>query len=39
MVKQEDLTAVLPDGTSFDLWERKCKYERTLYVACKCAWT
>ncbi len=33
--EQKDLTAVLPDGTSFDFWEKECKYERTLYVACE----
>ncbi len=34
MGKQEDLTAILPDGTSFDFWEKECSYERTLYVSC-----
>ncbi|MCR4656674.1 MAG: right-handed parallel beta-helix repeat-containing protein [Lachnospiraceae bacterium] len=35
MGKQEDLTAILPDGTGFDFWEKKCIFERTLYVACE----
>ena len=34
MGKQGDLTAVLPDGTEFDFWEKECAYERTLYVSC-----
>ena len=34
MRKQDDLTAILPDGNSFDFWEKECTYDRTLYVAC-----
>ena len=30
----KDLTAILPDGTSFDFWEKDCTYKRTLHVAC-----
>ena len=29
---QKDLSAVLPDGQSFDFWEKPAEYTRTLYV-------
>ncbi|MCR5249206.1 MAG: right-handed parallel beta-helix repeat-containing protein [Lachnospiraceae bacterium] len=35
MERQQDLTAILPDGTSFDFWEKECTYDRTLYVSCE----
>ena len=35
MADNKDLTAVLPDGTRFEYWEKDCTYERTLYVACE----
>ncbi len=28
----KDLQAILPDGSSFEFWERECHYGRTLYV-------
>ena len=28
----KDLSAILPDGTSFDFWEKPQNYKRTLYV-------
>ena len=30
----KDLTAVLPDGTAFEFWERENEYDRILYVSC-----
>ena len=29
-----DLTALLPDGTEFEFWEKETVYDRTLYVDC-----
>ncbi|MCR5475014.1 MAG: right-handed parallel beta-helix repeat-containing protein [Lachnospiraceae bacterium] len=34
MTNNNDLTAILPDGTGFEFWEKDCSYDRTLYVAC-----
>ena len=31
---QDNLTAVLPDGTCFPFWEKECVFDRTLYVSC-----
>ena len=30
--RREDLTAILPDGSCFDFWERDTVWEKTLYV-------
>ena len=30
----QDLSAILPDGTSFDFWETDCAYARELHVDC-----
>ena len=30
---KNDLTAVLPDGTEFEFWEKESTYDRTLYVS------
>ncbi|MER2143426.1 MAG: hypothetical protein ABS888_06485, partial [Eubacteriales bacterium] len=27
-----DRSAILPDGTGFDFWERECHYDRELIV-------
>lgn len=32
MKKNEDPTAVLPDGRRFEFWEEDCVYSRVLYV-------
>ena len=29
---QMDKSAILPEGNSFDFWERKTEYDRVLYV-------
>ena len=30
----QDLSAILPDGTSFEFWEEDCTYTRELHVNC-----
>ena len=30
----KNLNAILPDGTMFHFWEKDCRWEKTLYVAC-----
>ena len=30
----QDLSAILPDGTSFEFWETDCAYTRELHVDC-----
>jgi len=35
MNTKKDLTAILPDGSMFEFWERDREWNRTLYVSCE----